>query len=324
MRVLHVYPKGKPLLASYVSMLSEALKDSIEIMSADNTADAVRICKEQHPDIVHYHGCKTIDLRSSGIRQIQSPHGNMSVVQPVDLTIARSDMEAERIKALWTTDSHKGGHHYEIIRNPLLTKTVSVEETAKRMLHIYQKIVDSNVWELMNEATKSMLSAALKAGICGDGRWVASLPQIDMVHFRQVFIYAYYENVSDIVDRGLDILGIHGRQKPSEYSVYLPSNFKMPTSQYEKSIEEMLLDIKENGLTLIRLTDIARYVFNNDIDEDKLQKQLKYDNSLLLFSSIMQMLKERLNWDEGMMPCVPSENQDTQKIRMQIDNHLNL
>lgn len=325
MRVLHIYPKEEPQVALYVSILIRALAGRVESLSTDTPEEASRLCKEQRPDIVHRHGQIEFKEKTEFFRQVVTLHGHQFAKFPnAFVYFARSQMEAQKLRDSAAYRSYPSKAYIETVLNPLITKTTNADEMADNIVRIYQKVLDSNPIELMNDATIRMLGAIMKAGICGDKRWVVSLPKVEEVNFRQIYIYAIYENVLDIVEKGIETLELSVPKRASNYDIYMPEQYKKPISMKGHTITKLLLDVKENGLTMMRMTDIAEVLFTQDIEEDKLLSKLKQEKLNSLFSCVLQIMHESILWDEGYMPCQPTNNTETQVLRTQLLNHLKL
>ena len=326
MRVLHIYQKDNAQVELYVTMLRQSLTDSVESMATSDPAEAVHLCEVFHPNIVHRHGATSFKCPVSAVRQVATPHGRLSSrFLPVFAYLVRSQMEADRTTAAQELQKGHPCPHVEMVMNPVVTRLTNADEMGKNVLRIYRKVLDSQPLELMNEATRKMFAAALKAGICGDKRWVAErLPQSEDVDFRQIFIYAQYENVADIVVRGLQTLQTEAPVGPGTYDIYLPASYTQPQSMQGNDVETMLYDIRKNGLTLLRMTDLATVFLKENIDEDKLGAHLKDKELNTLLSCVLQLMSEMLMWDPGYMPCEPTDNRETLQLRTQIENHLNL
>lgn len=310
--IVHVYTKNDSMIANYVSMLSKAMKETADIRSTDDLMTFKQICTESKPDIVHLHG--NIRVPQGNYRLVLTPHGKTVDNGNYYVVIARSKMEASR------TDFPR----VEIVRNPILTKTTNIDETARNMLRIYQKVMDTNVLQLMNGDTRQALRVLLKAGICGDRQWVEKQPMPEP-DWRLLSIYAYFEQVSPIVRRGANVLGIDMPDiSVSRSTSYLPKSYRPLTEKPDSNVIGLLHDIQSERLTLLRLTEIDELLRREDMDEEKLLIELEEENLKPLFGCLLQILSEQTLFDEGFMPCAPVDNQETQRLRTQLASHMNL
>ena len=315
MKALLVYPQSDGLTARFVRLMTESLDGKVETRLANQRKNAMQIVKEWHPDIVHIFG--NDELGKLPCRRVISPFGHPFQEKNYTVVLARSDMEAERLKA-------EGANRIEIVLNPLITKTTDFEETAKRMRAIYWKVMDSDPLALMTEEERNLLSSSLKVAISGDRRWLTTPFQSpESVNFRRLFTYASLEGILSLVQRGLTLLGI-SFPNYEHVDTYLPENFLRPTSMGSKTLSELLQDIEQNGPNLLRLTEIHLYLLNPCIDEDYLCRQLEEKALKPLFTSVLQLLTEQTLLDEGFCPCQPSDNRLTQRLRTQLINHLQL
>jgi len=321
MRVLHLYSPEEPQIAQYVSMLMQALSGKVESLVTNNRAEAMLLLKSEKPDLLHLHGGIDISNLPYNIRRLNTPSGVISHLPHVPVYIARSNMEAQRLKNSFAKSKNV---HIVVVRNAMITRTTTTNEMVENTFFIYQKLLDSNPWELMNETTRNMLAAVIKASICGDKCWILSHPSSQLVNFRQIYIYSDLENIADFVEHGIRILGIETPEKPHSYEIYLPDNYNSPKPFAGKGLSSMLHDIQSNGLTLLRMIEMAKVLFKEDINENLLVNKLKDENLSSLFSAILQLMKERFWWDEGYMPCTPVDNNDTQHLRTLLNQHTQL
>ena len=310
-KVLHVYPKNDSLMARYIHLLME----KYPAKATDDAVEFRQTCKEWQPDIVHQHKGVTF-VGKGNYRLVISPCG-----EPVDRSdyyaiIARSPLEADTLH-------QKGMKRVEIVRNPLITKTTNFSETAQKLSYVYQKVMDSNPLPLMNTDTRNALAVVLKASITGDKRWIDPKLPISSIQYRQLYIYALHEGVLPFVEKGLNVMDVSPPPREQTAS-YLPDNYKKPQSIVGKSIPEMLTDIRQNGLSLLRICELGQALMDDHLDEEKLIKLLEQENINLLFRRILQILKEQICLDEGFMPNPPLDDKVTQRLRLQLINHLKL
>ena len=314
-KVLHVFPKDDALTSRYVKLLIEAMSQRVESEMADSPVSFRKKCKDWQPDIVHFYG---ESKGSTDYRKVVSPCGTPFYShQPYYAVIARSPIEAERLHS-------QGINRIEIIRNPLITKTTNFEEMAIKTAYVYQKVMDSNPITLMDKTTKQALSTILKVGLCGDKYWVDGTSiDTENVDFRTIFIYAELEGILLLVNKGLQLLDI--KAPPYQKTAcYLPDNYQAPTVSYKSDIALQVKDIRNNGLTLLKLCTLFESLYEKSLNEDKLLKKLETEDNLSLFKSILFLEEEILQLDQGFMPCIPIENRMIRKLRNEIYNHLQL
>lgn len=311
-KVLHVYPKNDSLTARFIHLLM----DRIESKATNNADEFKRLCREWQPDIIHQHG--SVDIkRHADARWVVSPNGLQSSFDDCYAVIARSHLEADALRNL-------GGKRIEVIMNPLVTKQVDIDETAKKMMKVYQKVMNSCPYDLFDEATKTSLPVILKAGIHGDKRWVEhEIPIPSMTQPRQLFIFASLEGICPLLDKGLSVLGM--APLPHEpFECYLPENYAIPLSTEGANIVNMLDDIHRHGITFIRLVNIYQALISDSHDDEELLDKVEENDYNELFVSVLQIIKEQLHLDEGFFPCEPENNSLTKKLRADLQNHLRL
>ena len=323
MKVLHVYRHDNPRLAKYVSLLSQAMSADVECVFADNASDVRLAVKDFQPDIIHQHGQPIDNLRLDNLRHptaparlVISPHGETVDTSKAYVVIARSPYEL----------TCHATERKELVRNPLITKTITFDEAAAAIHTVYQRMMDSHPLELMDVGTRTLLAFLLKAGLLGDKAWVKDdlrLGDLRLDDLRHLFIYVELEGVLDIVKRGIAVLGIYAPPKPT-IDCYLPHGYKTPQPLPKATIPELLKDIDAHGLTLLRLTELMKQLHEDSLDEAALMEQLEADKRRPLFQLLLQILSEQTLLTEGFMPCPPLDNSYTENLRQQLENHLKL
>ena len=318
MRILHVCRHDNPRLAEYVSLLSQAMPADVECAFADNASDVRLAIKDFQPAIIHQHGQTNYSLL--GARLIVSPHGETTDNTKAYAVIARSPYELSSCHT----------ERKELVRNPLITKTITFEEAAAAIRIVYQRVMDSHPLELMDGKTRRLLAILLKAGLLGDKGWVnGQWPMVDGSQFRLLLIYASLEGVLDIVERGVKVLGLTDAAArssrltlPSPLISYLPQGYKTPEPLDGATIPQLLRDIDANGITLLRLTELTRLLYDDSLDEALLMEQIDAMNARPQLQLLLQILSEQTLLTEGFMPCQPLDNSFTENLRQQIENHL--
>lgn len=318
--VLHTYPKGDTHIAGYVSLLTESLSGS-DIVSycTDDPAEYSKLLAMHHPDIVHMHGSACYS-QSADARLVATPHGQ-TVTAECYVVIARSSLEQQQLQA-----SHK---RISLVRNPIITRTSTARQLASSMSAIYKRVMDSDVRPLMSAVTRRCMSVLLKAGICGDPRWVASDAagtDFAAADWRQMTLYAYHESVLDTLSYGAQVMNVSMPDvKPATIPVFLPADYATP-----KPIEDCTPatltdaidhDLRYGCMLLLRLVELSRTLMRTDTDEARLIATLANRKQLPLFASLMQVMTEETLLPEGFMPYPAVDDSLTQRIRTLLTTH---
>lgn len=314
--VIHIHHKEDSFAANYANMLCKAIGERVLTRITDSPVELKEMCKTMKPDIIHQHGVVDYEVpRHSHTRCILTPHGaNITSFKDFYAVLTRSKMEARGYV----------GPQTEIIPNPIITKTAKFDETADDVLRVYQRVMDSNVWELMNDDTRLMLRLLLKAGICGDRRWLGDIKIPEDPNWRQLLIYAFYENVEEEVQRGAEILNIElPPVRVSMKTAYLPFEFQRPQKMEEPHVPAILESVIDNNVNMRLLVDLDKALRDNNLDEEELMKKLTEEKRDGLFMCLLQLLREQLLTEEGFLPATPIDNRETQRLRNLLSNHLN-
>lgn len=318
-KVLHIYPKDDDALARYVETVTSAMDSGVENRVADTPEAVEEACREWQPDMVHVHGSCSWSLPPA-LRIVLSPHGT-DVNRKAYVVVARSPMEKRRMQ-----DQHLS--RIEVIRDPVITKTTTAGEAARQLFAVYQKVADSNVLELMDDHTLSMLHTLLKAGITRDARWTAGRTVYEDANWRQLFIYAHDEDILSTLQRGVVTLGLNPPTvDPRAIQKYLPDDYSMPLPQTPTDIFTLLSatddDITHRRLSMKHIVTLHQILQDNDLDEKHLVDALEA-GQLQLLSRMLQVASEETLLDEGFMPSPPLNDRGTQLIRTLIQSHLKI
>ena len=338
MRVLHIYSPKSPLLAQYVSLLT----NDDDQRSTDNVPAFRLMCNDFQPDIVHLHGCMEADMvkavlqaRTQGRRIVLTPHGELEQSSASSLTglnalpqlvthayalIARSPIERAALERL------EWNRRIETVANPLITRTTNKEDCQSAHAAIYQKVMDSNVLELMDDATRAAQQTLLKAGITQDSRWVSPF-DAQTVGWHQLFIYSKQEGIDAIVGRGMAVMGL---QEPALWPAggYLPDDYEQPAVLNSLTVVDIVKAIhgqyRRQQIPLLSLADLDAALRRDDVDDQLLMQQLAAEKADMFLAALLPVMQEQTGLDEGFMPCAPIDNKTTQRIRNIIKTHFEI
>ena len=356
MKILHVYPKADEMVAQHVTLLLEGMQHSAEVQAVSNLADFKNVCKNLRPDIVHCHGCWQYGIvnagnfaRKQGARIVLSPHGQLEpwvleekplqekfhktalwqkpFVEKAYALIAFGKMEQQYLARL------KWNPRIEVIHNAVITNSTTREKMCSQTFSVYQKVLDSNVLEQMDDDTHQLMTTIIKAGTLGDKRWT-ELHVPETIDWRRMLIYAEQQNIRNYVDYGINILGLAAPSLDTAHlSAYYPENYQRPQSikkligDYKGDETDYLLRMirqTEKQPLLLHLIELSRELYRDTVNDDLLQEALEQKKLTKFAARLMQVLHEQTLLDEGYMPVDPIDDRGTQKIRVSITNHLKI
>lgn len=317
MRILHIYPKADSLLAQYVDLLSKGMAAEATSLATDDPVAFKQMCRELKPDIVHQHGQLDWTIPAHA-RLVVTPHG-MAHSRNAYTYVARSDFEYKQLADL-------GLLRIETIRNPLITKTTTAEKLVAQYRLVYQQVMDSNVLELMDADTLTALRMLLKAGITGDSRWLGPTPKLpEQIDWRKLIIYVRLEGVEETLIKGCAAMNVQPPTIPPVKS-YLPDKYTKPTTAHADDVVQLVgiiqKSVADGQLPLLRLVELDQLLRRDNIEDDLLLKELEKEKLKPLFTSLLQLLQEQTLLDEGFMPCQPTNNHETSKLRNLLKSHL--
>ena len=356
MRILHYYNPNDPMVSQHVKMLTEGMDPEAESHQATESEQAKTLLQGGQYNILHLHGCWRNSSRTivslalrQGARLVVTPHGQLEpwvkeenywreklpktllyqrdILRKAYAVVIQGRMEQECMNQLeWNPRT-------VVIRNAVVTSSITPKEMARQTFLLYRKILDSNTLELMDEPTARMLKAIIKIGIMGDRRWTVVLPSED-VNWRHLFLYAEHEHIRNYVDYGINILGLTVPNiDTTRIAAYFPDNYETPrpirekVGDYKGKETDYLLriihQIRQKPL-LLHLIELTRELYRDTVDDDQLAEGLAEKKLTAFTRSLMQVLDEQTALDEGYMPLPPADNRLTQQIRRQLENHLNI
>ena len=356
MKILHVYPKADEMVAQHVNQLMEGMQHSVEVQAVTHLADFKNVCKNFEPDIVHCHGCWQYGIvnagnyaRKQGARIVLSPHGQLEpwvleekplqekfhktalwqkpFVEKAYTLIAFGKMEQQYLEKL------KWNPRIEVIHNAVITNSTTREKMCSQTFTVYQKVLDSNVLEQMDDDTQQLMATIIKAGTLGDMRWT-ELNVPEAIDWRRMLIYAEHQNIRNYIDYGINILGLSALSLDTEkLPVYFPEGYQRPQSigkligEYKGNetdyLVRMIRQIEKQPL-LLHLIEFTRELYRDTVDDDALQEAINEKGLMKFAGRLMQVLHEQTLLDEGYMPMDPIDDRGTQKIRESITNHLKI
>ena len=204
---------------------------------------------------------------------------------------------------------------------------------------VYQKVMDSYTLPLLSPQALKLLPILLKAGITGDKRWVQAYVDgndngnyFNALDFksvnssddwRRLLLYADHENIRQVVDRGISIMGISAPQLiTANIKAYLPQDYKQPVPLTTYDPVAIAQHTMSEPLSLLRLVELDRALRQPDIDDNSLADELADQSMTRHFQRLLQLLSEQTMLDEGFMPLPPINDRLTQQMRRQLATHL--
>ena len=364
MRILHFYNQQNDLQTRYISLLLETMAGSVEVKACNTLVDIKKELDALHYDILHIHGCWSVQYakaagyaKRNGVRVIITPHGELEpwilrdrqwqekmpktilyqrqTIQEAYVVIAMGTMERESLEKLgWNP-------RIETIRNAIITQSITTREMTRLLLDTYRKVMDSDVYHIMNEATRQALMLLLKAAVCEHRDWLhgESVPELSDIEWRQLLIYARHEQLEHMLKRGIHVLGMkEPMMDVSQVSAYFPADY-VPVktiaetigNQFVSENKRLLATFKylhrlctTQQLAMAHLMELAKEIRGHDIDEELLQETLEEEHLLTFASRLMGVLADFGQMEEGIMPVPPINDKQTEKLGNQITNRLKI
>lgn len=362
MRILHYYDKDNEMISQHVQMLTASMGLEAENHLVTVKEQAQTLLKGGGYDLLHLHGCWRNSSRSivqqalkTGVRLILTPHGQLepwvleerrwkeklpkqllyqrSIVEQAYAVIIQGSMELECMEQL------KWNPRTVVIRNAVITSSITASEMARQTYSLYRKVMDSNPLELMNSETRTALKAIITAGITGDRRWTACAVNAREIEWRKLLCYAHQEQVTDTIRRGVRVLGLEEPDMDaSTIDYFVPKRFQQAESiqktignQFVSENDRLIASFRylhkltaDGQLGIKHLVELDRELRQHACEEEELGEQLKEHHLWRLASRFMQIMADRTGLTEGFMPIAPTDDRTAHGIRKQIDNHLKI
>ena len=331
--------------------------------TAEQQHDALLRLQDGNYDILHIYGCwqhqawrmARLALKR-GTRLVFSPQGQLEpwvieenywkdklpkkllyqrwIVSHAYAVIIQGKMEEECLKRLgWNP-------RLVIIRNPQITHSITQQEAARQLEHIYRMVMDSNQLELMKDDTRRMLKIFIKAGITRDTRWIEEdLTTIDKEEWRKLLCYAHQEHLTDTLLYGIRVLNYEAPDLDvSQIDYFLPPGYEAPTtieqnigSSFVSENKRLLATFRylkklwqHRRLAISHLVELDKELRFHYANEQQLCEDLQERHLLKLAARLMQLMADLTGLTEGFMLMEPLNDRVTRQMRKQIDNYLTI
>lgn len=365
MRILHYSPLQDSMIDQYVSMLCDG-------MGLECNNEIVKDAEEAHHrldticyDILHIHGCwhnsfyRIVRLAlKKNTRLVYSPHGQLEpwvvadrywkeklpkrllyqqrIVSQAYAVVVEGKMEEECMGKLgWNK-------RVIIAKNPLITQSITPKELSRQIFRLYRKVMDSNQWELMDEAMRSCLLKLIKTGITGDERWLTterpSSPDT-LEKWRMLLCYAHQEQIEetvlkairifqfaipDIDVRNIDYFLPDRYEAPQTIGSVIGISFASENDRLLATFRHIRKLVARRQLSIMHLIELDQELRFHPCDESALCETLKEQGLYKLAGRMMQLMKLMTGFTEGYMLMPPLDDRTARQIEKQVNNHLKI
>ncbi len=276
MRILHFYPKTDTAISQYFEMLTTHMGIEVENHKASTGEEAKQLLRTIQFDILHIYGCWnnaqfTIVRKAlrQGARLVVTPYGQLepwiqqqdfwkeklpkrivyqkSVIEQAYAVIVQGNMELECMKKLgWN-------QRCVIIRNALITNSITPRDMARQTFDLYQRVIDSNPLQLMNDNTRDFVKYLITIGITGDVRWLKNEETPMLGDWRQILCYAHQEQIMPTIMRAVRTLGLMVPDiDATQIPYFLPDNY-VETKSIQQTIGNQFVSENERLIATFKL-----------------------------------------------------------------------
>lgn len=362
MRILHFYPKTDASISQYFDLLTSNMGLEVENHKASNSEEVRQLLRTIEFDILHVHGCwdnaQFLIVRKvlqQGARLVVTPYGQLqpwvqhqdfwreklpkrivyqrSVIEQAYAVVVQGHMELECLQLLgWNK-------RCVIIRNPLITSTITPREMARQTFDLYQRVIDSNPLLRMNDNTLKFTKRLITVGITGDERWTMNDEAPMLGDWRQILCYAHQEQITPVIQRAVRTLKlIEPDIDAAQIPYFLPDNY-VETKSIQQTIGNQFVSendrliatfklvkklISNRQLSIKHLVELDIELREHPCDEALLAEQLQEHGLIKLAARCMQLMYDYTGLTEGFMPVLPLNDRITKKWYYQIENHLTI
>jgi hypothetical protein len=308
------------------------------------------------PDIIHVHGCWSYDLAcvvclstKHGFRTVLSPQGGLEpwifkqrlwkekipktvfyqwgAVRKAFAIHVSGAIEYKNFKSL------RWNKRIAIVKNSLITSEIDDEKMASEMLNLYRKILDTDVFRLMDKTTHEVFSKILHAGI--SGKRSDMILEIDEKGWRQLMIFSKTENIYNIFLKGCSVQQIDLPDiDVNKIETFVTrkngiDKYEMNASlTNEQNIVELVKKVRKETfrqeIKLATLCQLSLILRNTEYDEDLLRGALKAKGLIKFMGRIEQIQNELMGLEEGFMPVESVNDISTSRIKKIITRNLTI
>ena len=364
MRILHFCLNTDKEAARHIEILMQNPCAGVEQKACGSLIACNKLLRSWNPDIVHLHGCWHLTIAAAGrmavrrhARIVLTPHGSLEpwILKQKYLTeklpklllyqrrcikraysiIAFGRMEAEYLRHLGYNP------RIEIVHNSMVTDSISDSEMANGVCNVYRKVLNTDVFSLMDDRTRTALRALIKAGISGDSRWLNnaeydSCKDFDRGEWHKIAVFACQENINDIISKGLAVLELD--PLPPLYSSV--DSYEQPGNGATRLVsatpahinaDKLLAAIRQSrkwlnaGTLRIRhLAEFADILRHGSLDEKKLADMLAEKKLAKYTSRLMSVLADTTGLEEGFMPVPEKKDRGAGRMERNIIKHFEI
>lgn len=348
------------MMSEYVETLVSTIGGCADVKATASYSQLRQMCHDEKPDIIHVHGCWRMDMRhllplarKTGARIVISLHGQL---QPWVTTQRRKSeklpkmllylrklvAKAYAVVLMGKMEEAMFGklgwnQRIEVVKNALITESITREEMARQMLHIYNKVYDTAPRHYMLPSTIDALRAMIKVGIAGDERFVdadhrQACHNLSDTEWRKILLYAHQESILGTVALGIKTMNIPVPDlDPTKVEYYKKEHSPIPDSLKSKEndapMQALVRKIKHararyviKSLNIAYIVEVANALFHApaEIDEEEVRKNVFSLGAKGFVQRLMHILATETLLDEGYLIAEPKSDNDTQKMLRKI------
>ena len=321
MNIIHYNPHDDKVIAEYIDTLNMAMTDDVVSRNASTVKEIKKELTSQHADIINIHGCWHHSLpivmsmaKKHNARIVVTPHGQLEpwimsrqntalrlfrqttyqrrLIRQAYSVIVMGEMEYMNTKRLGWSD------RIETVSNSLFTSKTTDSQMAKDTIGVFQKVMDSNVFQAMDEITRKALFMLFKAAVTNNRQWIDNeeanlIGALDYHQWRQIMIYGYSTSSLEYILHGAEVFSItppdchpeNIKHYPAARARHIAEAKSLPIlkigdngSHSQDDMVEMIRAIKEKAdqktIGIADILQLAVALFNLRINEDELRYKL--------------------------------------------------
>lgn len=367
------------MTSQYMTLLVETLSDHAETMLATSVSQFKKMARQHQPDIIHIHGCWNFQAaraeqwaEQKRFPVVLSLHGQMQpwhfhhhyfysklpkyllfqrkAIQEAEALHVHGKMEFNRMKSIGANT------RLGMVPDCIISNSLTAQQMAEKMMALYQKVIDSNTFRLMNkqeleaESTLLTLGLALQAEAPVRLQDYAPLSQLDIESWRKIFIHSIDEHTLPVIVRAAESIGVDVNTIDVDHVERFPQKLKKPDGDLPRerliikntflktALDNAKIDEKPDAnelalsimfanmkhhlskgiVTRRHLANLYSQLRYTEYDEDKLQRMLHALKIEKFAARILHILGETFHLEEGYMPIEPIDDKTTKRIKQQL------
>ncbi len=377
MKVLFFIPQqiaSDPVSQQFAEVLQASVGRYEETSAVSSVAAFRQSLHDASPDLIHMLGCPGHSAHQAMLRAMRQKLPVVVSTMSQLMPWCHPSLFDNRLKSVEQADAihvwsqledtemrkNKSLERIQLVANCVVTNSISAEQMALRMTALYQKVIDSNTFRLMNTIEKQAETLLLRKGLERDeycyhltAEDIQLLQDLTEDSWRKIIIHANNEDIMNIIRQGAEELDLRGINTPTDRIKRFPQKIRKPKGRLSTTelisknhitktiIDNLRVDEKPSPLemeiclmmhNLNHLLESSQPVSRhylvqaytllrfNDYDEDKLSRMLKRLKLDKFASRLLAIFDDTFAIGEGFSPLPLIDDRTTDHLRQTLSD----